>query len=450
MVMFVDRHDAGRRLAGVLPAQLSDGDTLVLGLYRGGIPVAEEVARVLGAPLDVCLVRKLGVPHRPELAMGAIGEDGVLVLNDDVLRASGVSPDELAGVEARERAVLERSVRDSRAGRPPADVRDRTVVLVDDGIATGASAGAACQVVRARGAARVVMAVPVAPPGWADKLGDAADLCVCPYTPRGFFGVGQFYEDFSQTDAGEVVTCLARAERASAGPADTERGERRRSTGVPYDREVTITADAVRLPGELSVPGDAQAVVVFAHGSGSSRHSMRNRFVARTLNRAGLGTLLFDLLTPEEAHDRANVFDVGLLAGRLGTAVHWLRAQPQTQGLDVGLFGASTGAAAALWAAAEPGADIVAIVSRGGRPDLAEPRLALVTAPTLLIVGSHDPVVLKLNRRGQAKLRCPCDLAVVPGATHLFEEPGTLPTVARLACEWFTHHLAPSPHARSA
>lgn len=451
MEMFLDRHDAGRRLASaVQEAQQPAPDTLVLGLYRGGIPVAEEVARMLGAPLDVCLVRKLGVPRRPELAMGAVGEDGVRVLNEDVLSASGVSSEELAAIEARERAVLTHRARIYRKDSPPADVTGRTVILVDDGVATGATARAACAVVRARGAARVVMAVPVAPPGWTDRFGDAADVYVCPYTPWGFSGVGQFYADFSQTDEAEVVACLARANRTSGNAEDAGNGVPQSSTGVLHQREVAIAADAVRLPGELTVPADARAVAVFAHGSGSSRHSARNQFVARTLNRAGLGTLLFDLLTPQEASDRAMVFDVGLLAARLRTAVHWLLEQPETQGAEVGLFGASTGAAAALWAAAEPDVGIAAIVSRGGRPDLAEPRLAQVTAPTLLIVGGHDPVVLDLNRQARAELLCPCDLVVVPGATHLFEEPGALPEVARLACEWFTRHLAAASSARSA
>ena len=181
--------------------------------------------------------------------------------------------------------------------------------------------------------------------------------------------------------------------------------------------------------------------MVFAHGSGSSRHSRRNRYVAGVLNKAGLGTLLFDLLTPEEELDRANVFDIGLLARRLVQVTGWLRAQPRAAQAAIGYFGASTGAAAALAAAAEPGTDIAAVVSRGGRPDLARPRLAAVTAPTLLIVGGRDEVVLDLNRRAQAELRCENDLAVVPGATHLFEEPGTLAAAAGLARDWFITHL---------
>jgi putative phosphoribosyl transferase len=194
----------------------------------------------------------------------------------------------------------------------------------------------------------------------------------------------------------------------------------------------------------LVVPKDAFAVVVFAHGSGSSRHSPRNRHVASLLGRAGLGTLLFDLLSPDEELDRANVFDIELLGGRLTGVTAWLRSPAGTTDLPVGYFGASTGSAAALWAAAEPDADVAAIVSRGGRPDLAEPRLAAVRAPTLLIVGGRDAVVLDLNHQAQARLTCENRLVVVPGASHLFEEPGTLDAAAELARDWFIDHLAPA------
>jgi putative phosphoribosyl transferase len=182
-------------------------------------------------------------------------------------------------------------------------------------------------------------------------------------------------------------------------------------------------------------------VVLFAHGSGSSRHSPRNQYVAAVLQRAGVGTLLFDLLTTAEEHDRRLVFDVDLLAGRLSGATDWLRKQAGVADLPLGYFGASTGAAAALWAAAEPDQDISAVVSRGGRPDLAIPRLPQVRAATLLIVGGLDTMVLDLNRQAQSHLRCENALAVVRGATHLFEEPGTLAEAAVLARDWFTDHL---------
>ncbi|MFI9594380.1 dienelactone hydrolase family protein [Nonomuraea sp. NPDC052265] len=195
------------------------------------------------------------------------------------------------------------------------------------------------------------------------------------------------------------------------------------------------------MTGDLVVPDAARGVVVFAHGSGSSRHSPRNRYVAEMLNRGGLGTLLFDLLTPEEEADRANVFDIALLAGRLLRRTEELREQEEAAGLPIGYFGASTGAAAALWAAAEPDNEIAAIVSRGGRPDLAGGRLAAVRAPTLLIVGGRDPIVVDLNEEAQRHLRADNRLTVVPGATHLFEEPGALESVAEHARDWFTTHF---------
>ncbi|MEQ4714789.1 alpha/beta family hydrolase [Nonomuraea sp. B19D2] len=196
------------------------------------------------------------------------------------------------------------------------------------------------------------------------------------------------------------------------------------------------------MEGDLIIPDAARGVVVFAHGSGSSRHSPRNRYVAEVLNKAGLGTLLFDLLTPDEESDRANVFDIGLLAERLLQSTAWVREQDVAAGLPIGYFGASTGAAAALWAAAEPDDEISAIVSRGGRPDLAGPRLAAVRAPTLLIVGGRDPVVVKLNEEAQRHLRAESRITVVPGATHLFEEPGALEAVAEHARDWFSTHFS--------
>lgn len=207
------------------------------------------------------------------------------------------------------------------------------------------------------------------------------------------------------------------------------------------ETSVTIPVGPAALDGDLVVPAGARAVVLFAHGSGSSRRSPRNRFVAERLQQAGLGTLLFDLLTPLEADDRANVFDVFMLADRLVKATQWLRGEYGH--LAVGYFGASTGAAAALWAAAAPEMRIGAVVSRGGRPDLAGDRLPEVTAPTLLIVGGDDEVVIGLNRRAELRLGGPRQLAIVPGATHLFEEPGTLEVAADLARDWFTEYLAP-------
>jgi putative phosphoribosyl transferase len=211
-----------------------------------------------------------------------------------------------------------------------------------------------------------------------------------------------------------------------------------------HELAIEISVASHCLGGNLTIPQNAIGIVLFAHGSGSSRFSPRNRFVASVLQTYRLGTLLMDLLDEEEAHDRENVFDIALLADRLMEAAHWLaRQEDEIASLPIGLFGASTGAAAALVAAAQSPKSFEAIVSRGGRPDLAGDYLARVKAPTLLIVGSHDDVVIELNEQALKQLRCPKELVVVPGATHLFEEPGTLEEVARLAKDWFVRHLAP-------
>jgi alpha-beta hydrolase superfamily lysophospholipase len=210
------------------------------------------------------------------------------------------------------------------------------------------------------------------------------------------------------------------------------------------DRDPTaeISLPPHGLPGSLALPsGRPAGLVLFAHGSGSSRLSPRNRAVAAALRRAGLATLLFDLLSEAEAADRANVFDIALIGGRLAAATLWAGADPRTAALPLGYFGASTGAAAALTAAARPDLPVGAIVSRGGRPDLAGAALPLVRAPTLLIVGGADTTVLQLNRTAQRALRCESRLEIVPGATHLFEEPGALEQVVALAQAWFLRHL---------
>jgi len=217
-------------------------------------------------------------------------------------------------------------------------------------------------------------------------------------------------------------------------------------TGTARSRTEQIPSGQIMLEGELSIPVGASGVVLFAHGSGSSRHSRRNQFVARTIRDAGVGTLLFDLLTQaEEAVDittRHLRFDIGLLAERLVDATSWIKSEPGTHHLRVGYFGSSTGGGAALVAAAELGEEIGAVVSRGGRPDLAGDALTRVKSPTLLIVGGLDYPVIRMNEDAYRQLGCEKELRIVPGATHLFEEPGTLEKVARLAGEWFQRHLA--------
>lgn len=409
-------------------------DPIVVGVLRGGVPVAIEVATALNAPLDVAVVRKVGDPYQPEYALGAIGEGGTTLLSRSAQELSGARAAALRGVLQSERTELARRVSVYRAVRPQIDVGGRTVVLVDDGLATGATAAAAARDLKLRGAARIVLAVPVCPAEALRYPPDAAiDEVVCLLAPPRLISVGQWYRDFEQVDDEAVLAALREARPVDAA---APRGRTVQRLAVTVE-----THDGRHLPGALSIPEPPLGVVAFAHGSGSSRTSPRNRMVADVLNRAGFATLLFDLLEDAEAADRRNVFDIPLLGGRLVEAVHALSRRPELDGVPIGLFGASTGGAAALWAAAELGDEIAAVVSRGGRPDLAGPRLGQVTAPTLLLVGGEDSVVIDLNREAAAQMRCPVSLRIVAGATHLFEEAGALERVAAEAAGWFAAEL---------
>ncbi len=424
---FRDRHEAGRLLAERLRAYADRDDVIVLGLPRGGVPVAQEVARALGAPLDVFVVRKLGFPGQPELAMGAIASGGIRVLNEELLREVRLAPETIDGVARVEAAELERRDAAYRGGRPAPELEGRTVVLVDDGLATGSTMRAAIAAVRSRSPRRVVVAVPTAPPRALDELTRLADEVVWVIAPAPFHAVGLWYDDFREVSDDDV----------------------RRAVSVPAERVVAVgDAGGERLEAGVVVPEDARGLVLFAHGSGSSRLSPRNRYVAGVLVDGGLATVLVDLLTrSEDARDRETGelrFDVGLLADRVVASIEWARRDPMLRDLPLGLFGASTGAGAALVAAARAGDAVRAVVSRGGRPDLAGSALGEVEAPTLLVVGSRDEAVLDLNRRAVAALRRAAEvkLEVVPEATHLFTERGALERVAELARDWFRRHLA--------
>ena len=437
---FRDRREAGRQLAEVVGrADLGGGDAVVLGLPRGGVPVAFEVARALDAPLDVIVVRKLGVPFQPELAMGAIGEGGVLVVNQEVRQASALEAidiDIVASPRARP------SWTDGR-GSTGADAPNSTSRgAVPSSSTTGSPPVRPCEPpARWRGRS-VPLASSSRRPSPRDRrwrrCRDVSDEIVCVEVPEPFYAVGEWYRDFSQTSDDEVVELL----RSTAGALrDGERTFRVEILHCETRKHWCLPVGS-SLSGRVTVPVAPLGTVVFAHGSGSSRHSPRNRYVARVLNEAGLATLLVDLLSRQEESDRSYVFDIGLLADRLGDAMTWTRTLPELASAKIGLFGASTGAAAALRAAAQPESGVSAVVSRGGRPDLAAPWLGAVTAPTLLIVGSCDETVVELNRRALDELRCESQLTLVPGATHLFEEPGALELVADLARDWFVAKLA--------
>jgi len=427
---FADRRAAGRELAARL-ADLAPERPVVLGLARGGIPVAYEIAQALDAPLEVLVARKIGAPENPEFGIGAVAEGEPAMLDAETLRWIGIGDAELERAITRARAEVDERIARYRGGRP-LELAGRTAIVVDDGIATGGTARAALHAVRALGARRLVLAVPVGAPSTLRALAGVADDVVCLAAPEQMRAVGAWYEDFTQTTDDEVMTLLQARRAAGAAVWRTE--------------EVRIPVDAERsIVGDLRVPPHALGLVIFAHGSGSSRLSPRNRDVAVVLNAHGIATLLVDLLTPSEADSRANVFDIPLLAERVVRAAQWAADDPGVRSLPIGLLGASTGAAAALWAAADLGEQVRTVVSRGGRPDLADPRLGEVRADVLLIVGGRDEAVLELNQTAQRALRTQSELVIIPGATHLFEERGALEQVARRAAEWFAARLGSAP-----
>jgi putative phosphoribosyl transferase len=455
---FADRAAAGQVLAERLAATYAGrSDVVVLALPRGGVPVGYEVAKRLRAPLDVFLVRKLGAPGQEELAMGAIASGDVVVINDEVVRALKIAPEVLEAEIEHQSHELGRREAIYRGGRPPLDVGGKIVILIDDGLATGSTMRAAIAALRKERPARIVVAVPIGAASTCAEFERIADECICAVAPENFRAVGLWYEDFAQIGDDEVCTLLGGSAIGAAAPqnqgvaagkstktdgpaAGESHPKAAREPGIE-ERDVTITTDGRRLRGLLNVPADAPAVVVFVHGSGSCRLSERSRYVASVLEDDGFGTLLIDLLEESEADDQAKVFDIELLAGRLQKATQWLASQPETSKRRLAYFGTSTGTAAALLAAARAPESVGAIVSRGGRPDLARDVLPRVAAPTRLIVGGRDEVVLELNRESFELLECPRLLDIIPRASHLFLEPGALPKVARLASEWFLRYL---------
>ena len=432
-ITFTNRADAGRQLAEALVA-LELEHPIVYALPRGGVPVAVEIAKRLDAPLDLLLVRKIGAPGNPEVALGAIVEGATreVVINKDVRELSGADEAFLARAMTEQRAELERRKKRYLGDQPRPDPRNRTVIVVDDGLATGATMKAALIGLKRGNPKRIVVALPVAPKTALDEIYDQADDIICLHPATSFRGVGGFYQDFHQLTDDETIALLA---EVWTGPKNAPPAFRTSA----HKRQVSIPP--LGLIGDLTVPPNPRGIILFAHGSGSSRLSPRNTYVAEQLNAEGFATVLFDLLTPEEGQDRRNVFDIPLLADRVVEASIWITSEPDLEDLPLGLFGASTGAGAALVAAAELKGRVAAVVSRGGRPDLAMDFLPQVISPTLLVVGSLDRDVIELNKQALAALTCQKKLEIIPGAGHLFEEPGTLDLAVAQAAKWFAAHL---------
>jgi predicted phosphoribosyltransferase/predicted esterase len=423
---FTDRREAAELLADRLEPELSGYGALVLGVPRGAVPMARIIADRVGGELDIVLVHKFSSYRHPEFALGSVTEEGGVYLGPGADRLNvGEKQIEAAAHDEIRRLHEKRAL--LTPGRQPVEVAGRIVAIIDDGIATGATMIAAVRSVREKGAARVIVAAPVASDEAVRKLAAEGAEIVTLSVPDLFYAVSEFYDDFEQVDDEEVIKALV---------------------GSP--REVVIERGGVQLKGLLTVPAGASALILFAHGSGSGRLSPRNKFVAAQLNRAGLATLLLDLLQDDEAEYQQFAFDTRGLAQRLEFALEWLRhGNRRLSHLTLGVFGASTGAAAAVHLAAKHPRLIRAIVSRGGRPDLAWEDLPNVSAPTLLIVGGDDEPVLSLNKEAFERLPGICAIEVVPGAGHLFEGQGELEKVAEYATKWFLRWLGPARKAQT-
>jgi putative phosphoribosyl transferase len=422
-----DRHHAGVVLARELSCYAGH-HSLVIAIPHGGVPVGAAVAQALRAELDIMVVHKLGVPGHPHIAAGALTSSGAANINHRAMGSFGVSPVALERALEKERIVLEQHERELRSGRPAKSVTGRTVIVVDDGIATGTTLRTALTALRARGASKLVVAVPVAAAQTLEALRQEADEIVCPSIAAPFFTIGQSYEDFSPVSAAFAKRLL--------DDHDTAAESARRNASL-VAHELLLRLGDVRIAGTLTIPDGARGIVIFLHGSGSNRFSPRNTFIARTLERAGFATLLVDLLTAEEqaedaeAHELGN--DISLLGRRAIAILDWVYLNADLSKLPLALFGSSSGAAAAMIAAAERPKQVLGIVSRGGRPDLAEQALPKVAAKTLLIVGSNDHAVLELNRAAALRLRAPHRLELIADATHLFTEPDSLERVSELS-----------------
>jgi predicted phosphoribosyltransferase/dienelactone hydrolase len=420
---FRNRKDAGERLAAILK-QKDYSDAVVLGIPRGGVPVAAEVARALNGTLAVVVARKLGAPGNPELAIGATTATGATYINTGVAIAVGASHDYIEAETQRQVAEAKRREEMFDTHRRPS-LKDRVVIVVDDGVATGATAIAAIRAVKAEGARRVVIAVPVGPPEMIELLGNEADEVVYLESDPGFWAVGQYYDDFEQVSDQDVRALLGAT--ASVPALDSS-------------HRVEIARNNVRLAGVLTTPPGTGPfpLVIFVHGLGSSKESPRNVTIASHLVDAGIATLLFDLSSHgESSPDPRGGMDA--YVADLQAVFAWAATEPHVKNSTIGIAGSSLGATVAVQALARGGVKPRTMVLRG--PPLGAEEFRAVNVPSLVIIGSRDPL-----RSGVewGVISCPqITLSIVEGASHLFEEPGTLQQALQRTVDWFVEKLVP-------
>lgn len=422
MKRFENRADAGGYLAQRLLAY-KDQNPLILALPRGGVPVAFEVAKMLKASMDLILVKKIGSPKNPELAIGAVSEDAKPLFNEELIRLLNVDRKTLNKIAAQKIQELKEQAKHLRGKNIPLSIKDRTVIIIDDGIATGASLSAAIQFIRQKEPKKIVVASPVGANNTVQELTKMVDEVVCLEVPQNFMAVGVWYEDFEQVTDEDVTRLVNEANYLKNEATES----------------VFINLELLTLSGELTTVNNMKGLVIFAHGSGSNKLSPRNTYVAQELNKAGFSTLLFDLLSDQEAGNRQNVFNIELQADRLTKATDWVISRFDHKNVPIAYFGSDTGAAAAFIAATKKTDSVYAIVSRGGRPDLAEEYLQKITTPTLLLVGATDSQTVTANKKAQKKLK-QAKLVLIPNANHLFEEPGSLDEVVEYTLDWLLTH----------
>jgi putative phosphoribosyl transferase len=440
LLPFLDRQEAGIELARLLlreihlqgslsgPAPRDHAPTRVIGLARGGVPLAREVAFRLKLPLDFLLVRKIGAPGNPELALGALAEGGEVGREEALIRLLGITPEGFERARKSARQKLMELERRHRSCLALGSLAGENVLLVDDGLATGATARTAAEALRKRGAERVELAIPVASREGLDGTARFFDRIHVLAVPSDFLSVGSHYRNFESVDD-DTVEQLCR------------------------DTWVRLTDPAVTLPVHLLLPETPSArgalpflgMVLFSPGLGSGPESPRNRRIAERLAEVGIGSLIPGLQTEAEARlpRSEDASEISAQAARLLGLLQWLRnrAPEGLSPLPIGMIGSSFGAAAAALVAADPQAWIDTLVFRGGRLDLALHKLRAIQCPTLLLVGEKDPEILEINQQARARLPWGT-LALIPGASHLFEEPGTLEEAAHQIAGWFRDHLS--------